>query len=373
MSCGFGAVVLVFMIIDHSIKAEVIQSNQTSQVEVDLLKSLIFEEKEKKTSLDLNYSELSDSISFLQQSIEKLKLKLPKNKIASDPPEFKAPTRNQLTQINTEVIRLESNINILESEREALLEQSPLDFTGTGGRQRLSGCSLQGRHIAILLDTSASMLEMTVADVYALQNEPRQTQQASPKWRSAIKSLQWILGSLPAQVKYQVLSFNENVESLPKTKSNDWLNSENQSELQNLSTMVSKILPVGGTNLEMGLQSVARLKPPPDSVWLITDGLPNISPSRSASNKVTARQREKFFLKAMKVLPNNASLNTVLMPFEGDAEAAPYFWNWAMEKNGCFITPERNWGVNEKSLNYTFSLDAEKSLLGSSWPIPSDV
>ena len=67
MSCGFGAVVLVFMIIDHSIKAEVIESNQTSQVEIDLLKSLIIEQEEQKTNLDQISSELSTKISLLRK------------------------------------------------------------------------------------------------------------------------------------------------------------------------------------------------------------------------------------------------------------------------------------------------------------------
>ena len=65
MSCGFGAVVLVFMIIDHSIKEDVLNSNQVSQLEVDLLKSSIEKENERSKTLDSKTLELNSEIMHL--------------------------------------------------------------------------------------------------------------------------------------------------------------------------------------------------------------------------------------------------------------------------------------------------------------------
>ena len=70
MSCGFGAVVLVFMIIDHSIKEDVLNSNQTSQMEVDLLKSRVKVENERSETLDSETLELNSEIARLEESIK---------------------------------------------------------------------------------------------------------------------------------------------------------------------------------------------------------------------------------------------------------------------------------------------------------------
>ena len=86
MSCGFGAVVLVFMIIDHSIKEDVLNSNQNSQMEVDLLQSRIEKENERSETLDSKALELNNEITRLQNSIESLKSDLSKlNALNAEP------------------------------------------------------------------------------------------------------------------------------------------------------------------------------------------------------------------------------------------------------------------------------------------------
>ena len=44
-----------------------------------------------------------------------------------------------------------------------------------------------------------------------------------------------------------------------------------------------------------------------------------------------------------------------------------------MEKGGCFIAPERNWGTQDTSENYAYAEDAEKASLNKSWAMPNDV
>ena len=114
---------------------------------------------------------MNSEITRLEESIEALQLDLSNLSRLDREEARKAPTKNDLASLNQKIIKMEATLNALERKNRALQEESPLDFAGSGGRQRLSGCKLTGKHVAILMDISASMLEQTVADVYALQNE----------------------------------------------------------------------------------------------------------------------------------------------------------------------------------------------------------
>ncbi len=344
MSCGFGAVVLVFMIIDHSIKEDVLNSNQVSQLEVDLLKSSIEKENERSKTLDSKTLELNSEIMHLEKSIESLKSDLSALDTLNAQPVKKVPNQQDLASLNQQIIQIEASLNTLESKSRALQDESPLNFTGSGGRQRLSGCKLMGSHVAIVMDISASMLETTVPDVYALQNEIDGVQLKAPKWRSAVKSLQWILGSFSTQTKYQAYIFNDEIKAIKDNTEDTWLEAKNQPELEVVASNIETIIPHGGTNLQNAMLSLQKLDPVPDSIWIITDGLPNQKGNSDRYEKVSVSDRYKYFLAAQKDMPDLASLNVILLPFEGDVKASYLFWKLAVEKGGCFIAPERNWG-----------------------------
>jgi hypothetical protein len=43
------------------------------------------------------------------------------------------------------------------------------------------------------------------------------------------------------------------------------------------------------------------------------------------------------------VLPKSIPVNIILMPMEGDPFAASEFWKLAMETQGSFLAPSRDW------------------------------
>jgi|TARA_B110000259_G_scaffold65330_1_gene76931 hypothetical protein len=45
----------------------------------------------------------------------------------------------------------------------------------------------------------------------------------------------------------------------------------------------------------------------------------------------------------MKEFPRGVPLNTILFPMEGDPEAAALFWQTALDTDGAFIAPSRDW------------------------------
>jgi len=83
--------------------------------------------------------------------------------------------------------------------------------------------------------------------------------------------------------------------------------------------------------------------PRPDNILLITDGLPTQGTGKSSHKVVTGEKRVKFYERAVKLLPANIPVNTILFPMEGDPMAAVLFWKLAVDTHGSFLTPTRDW------------------------------
>ena len=102
-------------------------------------------------------------------------------------------------------------------------------------------------------------------------------------------------------------------------------------------------MPEGGTNLERAFAAIGKLRPKPDNVYLITDGLPTQGSRRVRGVTITGKQRLNLFTRAVKQVPANVPVNVVLAPLEGDPEAAFAYWRLAMSTDGSFIIPSEDW------------------------------
>ena len=85
------------------------------------------------------------------------------------------------------------------------------------------------------------------------------------------------------------------------------------------------------------------MRPRPDSVVLVTDGLPTQGAAAERDRLISAEERQAFFVDAIRGLPRDVPINTLLLPMEGDPEAAGAFWQLAILSRGSFITPSRDW------------------------------
>ena len=47
--------------------------------------------------------------------------------------------------------------------------------------------------------------------------------------------------------------------------------------------------------------------------------------------------------RAVKALPDDTPVNTILFPMEGDPMAAAMFWKLAVDTKGSFLTPTSDW------------------------------
>ena len=88
---------------------------------------------------------------------------------------------------------------------------------------------------------------------------------------------------------------------------------------------------------------ISQLRPAPDNIYLITDGLPTQGSKRIRGATISGRQRLNLFQSAVKAVPRGIPMNIILSPMEGDPEAANAFWKLAQMTNGSFMSPSEDW------------------------------
>lgn len=344
MSCGFGAVVLVFLMIDHAANVESETLNKARLAEVSLLEEqvLIGEEnlvKVRNTVAAIN-QELAEADGVSREIIQAIKDT--RAEIAFASKETMAQT-DHVNQLKADIQSLEIEKKRLQTENEKQAGQAVRRITGDGDRQYLTGLKLGGKRNLILLDTSASMLDHSIVNIIRRRNMPDQVKRSAQKWQRALATVNWLTAQLPANSQYQLYTFNTEVEAaLPKSLGR-WLAVSNTSEMEQALSAVNRIIPARGTSLEVLFRSIKQLKPLPDNIILLTDGLPTQGLQRVTSGNISGRERQRLFVAAIKELPANIPVNVILSPLEGDPIAASSFWKLAIGTGGSFLSPSKDW------------------------------
>ncbi len=198
MSCGFGAVILVFLIMNHGIVEQKTELNEDLLSEVNLLNEDVTEGTEGLVRLRNTLSDVDLKTAEAQGLA---------TRIAQDTENYEAQIEARKRDGYTD----SSDIESLKAElaaRKAELEQmrqtggdsygsNASDFEGEGNRQYLWGFDMRGDHIAILLDVSASMLADTSSNMAIWLppsfNPVRYWRSPSPmKERALLPPLSWL-------------------------------------------------------------------------------------------------------------------------------------------------------------------------------------
>lgn len=344
MSCGFGAVVLVYLIMNHAIEDQSRQLNQNLLAEVDMLE---YEVTEGEAGL----AELRNALSAVDLQVVDAQGRA--TRIAADKKAWEAKIETIASQgynESTEIEALKAELLTLEMELEKLKEASKAQsgrsarrFIGEGNRQYLTGLNLGGRHIAILLDSSSSMLADRLVQIIRLRNMDAAVQRRAEKWTRALRTVDWLTAQLPATSQYQLITFNTRPSfALPESRGR-WLNVANRTELDEAVDAVRNILPSGGTSLENAFLALRAMSPQPDNIFLITDGLPTQGTSPPKGTRVSGADRVKLYRRAVEQLPPNVPVNIILAPMEGDPMAAAELWKLAQTTRGSFLSPAQDW------------------------------
>jgi hypothetical protein len=85
------------------------------------------------------------------------------------------------------------------------------------------------------------------------------------------------------------------------------------------------------------------MKPQPDNVYLLVDGLPTLGSGPARRRTVTGDERLRYFQSAVRGFPRGIPINVILYPFEGDPGAASAFWALSIYTKGSFMSPSEHW------------------------------
>ena len=171
MSCGFGAVVLLFLILDHTAQVEAVEGDSGVTAEINLLEEEILEGQAGLVEIRNTLDEVSLEVVTAEGLARQIQ-----EQIDDFMQELAAMENDSLARVES-VEQLRADIRALEEELQRLqasaLEQegnSARQYLGDGDRQYLSGLYLGGNRILILVDRSASMLDETLVNIIRTRN-----------------------------------------------------------------------------------------------------------------------------------------------------------------------------------------------------------
>jgi hypothetical protein len=354
MSCGFGAVVLIFLILDHSTSVRNDTTNPELTAEINLLNDEINDGEEnlvriRNTISDVDFQmvEAQGLARSIQQEIENFLeelAQLENTTIASE---------ESVEKLKSDILQLEEELERLRAAQDSLTGNFIRPYVGDGNRQYLTGLILGGSRILVLVDVSASMLDNTIVNIIRRRNMSDDTKISSDKWVGVRSIVDWLTTQLPPPSQYQIYTFNDEVKPLIPGTEGNWLEVADEAQLSDAVERLNSTIPVNGTNLENVFKAVASMSPLPDNIYLITDGLPTIGTreggffnrreNNSNANTVSGREREELFKGALGELPGGIPVNVVLAPLEGDPLAASLYWKLAVSTGGSYLSPSRDW------------------------------
>ncbi len=343
MCCGFGAVVLLFMILKHEaiVKDEVAAVDLS--VEVDALTAQIADTRASTAAARAAALTIDEQIAALLAESASARELLARTRAERKPRDAPAITQR-------EVDALRAAIRKLESEKQQILSQlneqsrQVRQFVGQGNREYLTGISTGGKRVLILLDSSASMLDASIVNVLRMRNMDDATKRRSEKWLQAIDIVDWIAARLRPGTQYQIYTFNTAARAVVPGTDGRWLSVDDARQFNQAVANVKTSVPDGGSNLARAIQVLGQLGPPPDNVFLITDGLPTQGLSAPRGRRVSGDQRSEYFEEAVRLIPRPLPpFNVILLPMEGDPMAAWAYWSIALYTRGAFLTPAYDW------------------------------
>lgn len=343
--CGFGAVILLFMIINAQATRATDAPTQRLMAEVSKLQYEILDKRKdfvlaKNTieELENERAQAATEIEQITALIEKLKIEMAKH------------DKETLAKMAS-VEKLQSDIESLEEQRKRLLaakesRESGAEvraFTGEGDRQYLTGLKVGGERILVLVDASASMLDRRIINILRRRNMPEERRLRSEKWRQVVNTVDWLSAQFPPESKFQIYAFNTEPWPVLEGTKGVWLDVGDGKQLTQAIRILRRTVPQEGTNMLAAYEVINTLNPAPDNVIVLVDGLPTMNSADTERGMVTGQERLTYHYEAEAVVPNGVPVNILLYPMEGDYNAAIAYWLLAYRTGGSFMSVTEDW------------------------------
>jgi len=343
--CGFGAVVLLFVIINARAEDRRVEQDKDLRADADRLQHEVLDER-KNLLLIRNILETTETKLVRTQGLavqDENTLEEKKIELARYDEETLA-RKDHINRLKADIESLEKDYRRLKTAGVEASEGAKVkSYVGDGDRQYLTGMKVGGKRILMLIDASASMLGSQIVDVIIRRNLAEETKRAVPKWQNAVATVDWLTSQLPPGSHFQIYTFNEEATPLiPKTEGT-WLETSDPGVLNEAMDSLRKVVPSDGTSLHAAFEVIDTMEPKPDNLFLLIDSLPTIGRRKSKAQKVSGRTRLRHFNSATFKLPRNLPVNVILFPMEGDPMAASSYWRLAVRSKGSFFSPSEDW------------------------------
>jgi len=346
ITCGFGAVVLFFMVINAGVGLRAGRMTADLRGEVDLREVEVLEGYrdlvELRNSVREVHERSAEARGFSARLLEQVQ------QIQAELATYDLTTLAQTEHID----RLKTDLRSLEQDAlrlsaSAPSEETPGDrtraFVGDGDRQYLTGLKVGGERIFILVDASGSMLGDTIVNILRRRNLPDPIKIQADKWQQAVSTVDWLTTQIPRDSRFQIYTFNVAAAPVIAGSEGQWLDGSDREVLNEAVSGLRQVVPAEGTSLYHGLAALKTLQPPPDNLILLVDGLPTQGESKPRGRTVSGKQRNRLFERAVRELPRGIPVNVVLYPMEGDPMAASAYWKLALATGGSFLSPAEDW------------------------------
>jgi hypothetical protein len=343
ISCGFGAVVLFYTIISAQAGLYRIKENTELNSEAKRLEQEVLD----------GYKHLAELRTALESTEDR---KIRAAGLSTEMQEKLRATEEELARFEHDTLarresleRLKADLKSLEESTRRLKAAAPPaelpSRTPVLDRQQLVTLKVDGRRVLILVDASASMLDETLVNVIRLRNMPPERRIGSAKWQQAVNTVEWVAARLPSSTQFQVYAFDTAPRPLVDGTGGRWMSAGDASQVEKALAALRETAPTGGSSLQNAFAVLRTLDPAPDSVILVTDGLPTQGDKPPLMRTlVTAEQREDLMQDAVKSLPPSPPpFSIVLLPMEGDPSAPIFFWRLARATGGAFLSPAKDW------------------------------
>jgi len=346
MTCGFGAVVLFFMILSANSGKQSGSLTGELQGEVDRLEEEVLEGYQGLVEVRNSLREIEQERVVtaglsrrLIETLEEIRIELATYQDST------VAQREHINRLQADLRSLEEDVKRLSAA--APSEETPGDrirtFVGDGDRQYLTGLKVGGSRILFLVDASASMLGDTIVNIVRRRNLPDGVKIRADKWQKALATVDWLTTQIPPDSRFQIYAFNVRPGSVMPGTDGQWLDGGNRQQLDEAVERLRGVVPQGGTSLYHALQAIETLRPAPDNILLLVDGLPTQGRQTPRRTTISGDDRVRLFNEAVKELPSQIPINVILFPMEGDPMAASAYWKLALASGGSFMTPSSNW------------------------------
>ncbi len=347
MTCGLGAVVLLYMLINASIQQRADDVTEDLRAETTKLEAEVMEGHQRLVEVRNSVRQVENE-QVLSQGLSRRMIET-LTAVTEELATFSESTLARREHLN----RLKTDIKTLEEEAKRLAaaappsDETPGDRTrvhiGDGDRQYLTGLKVGGERILFLVDASASMLDDTIVNIIRRRNLPDEAKIRAEKWQQAVATVDWLTTQIPRSSSFQIYTFNESARPILEGTDGQWLDGADAKILNQAVLELRGVVPEKGTSLINAFAAAAAMKPAPDNITVLTDGLPTIGRTVPRGGTVSARERVKLFERASRQRPMGVPINVILFPMEGDPMAASAFWKLALTTRGSFMGLSEDW------------------------------